>query len=255
MNPPNSYYLNGLMSFLKQVVKPTTMAILYENSNFGTTGAEAMAKEAEKLGIKVVLKEKYERGTRDFRSLLYQVKYLNPDVIYMVSYLMDATLIMRQIKELQIDAKLFAGGAAGFAVPEFIEHAGDAAEYVVTITLWSPQVKYPGAKEFAKKYYERYKEYPSYHGAEAYSALYIIKNVLERAKNWSPEEIREAMKATNMLTPFGPVKFEDKEGYQNQNFIDTLVLQVINGKHETIWPENYATKKYIYPIPKWKDRR
>lgn len=255
MNPPNAYYATGLISFLKEVVKPTSIAILYESSDFGTSGAEDMAKQAEKLGIKVLLKEKYEKGAVDFKPLLSKVKAARPDVIYMVSYVMDASLLMKQIKELRIDAKLFAGGAAGFAIPEFIDNAKDAAEYVVTATLWSPQVKYPGAKEFAEKYKKRYGDYPSYHGAEAYSALYIIKDVLERAKTWSPEEIREAMKATNMVTAFGPIKFEDKAGYQNQNFMDTLVLQVINGEHETIWPEKYASKKYVYPIPRWRDRK
>lgn len=255
MNPPNAYYATGLISFLKEVVKPTSIAILYESSDFGTSGAEDMAKQAEKLGIKVLLKEKYEKGAVDFKPLLSKVKAAMPDVIYMVSYVMDASLLMKQIKELRIDAKLFAGGAAGFAIPEFIDNAKDAAEYVVTATLWSPQVKYPGAKEFAEKYKKRYGDYPSYHGAEAYSALYILKDVLERAKKWSPEEIREAMKATNMVTAFGPIKFEDKAGYQNQNFMDTLVLQVIKGEHETIWPEKYASKKYIYPIPRWRDRK
>jgi branched-chain amino acid transport system substrate-binding protein len=255
MNPSVSYYTSGLRSFLKEVVKPKTIAILYESSDFGTKGAEGMVKDAKRLGMKVVLKEKYESGAVDFKPILSKVKSKRPDVIYMVSYVMDAALLMRQIKELRIDAKLFAGGAAGFAIPEFIENAKDASEYVVTATLWSPQVTYPGAKEFAEKYKSRHGKYPSYHGAEAYSALYVIKDVLERAKTWTPEDIRKAMKETNLVTAFGPIKFEDREGYQNQNFMDTLVLQVINGKHETIWPLEYATKKYVYPIPRWRDRR
>ena len=100
----------------------------------------------------------------------------------MVSYVMDASLLMRQIKELRIDAKLYAGGAAGFAIPEFIQSAKEASEYVVTATLWSPQVAYPGRKEFAEKYKKLFRDYPSYHGAEAYSALYIIKDVLGKGK-------------------------------------------------------------------------
>ena len=173
----------------------------------------------------------------------------------MVSYVMDASLLMKQIKELRIDAKLFAGGAAGFAIPEFINNAKDAAEYVVTATLWSTQAKYPGAREFAEKYKTLFGEYPSYHGAEAYSALYIIKDAIERARSMEPADIRDAMKATKMMTVFGPIQFEDKEGYQNQNFMQTLVLQAIKGKHETIWPEASASAKYIYPIPAWRDRR
>jgi branched-chain amino acid transport system substrate-binding protein len=255
MNPTNAYYASGLMSFLKEVVKPTSIAILYESSDFGTSGAEDMVKQAEKFPMKVLAKEQYEKGAVDFKPILSKVKAEKPDVIYMVSYVMDAALLIRQIKELRIDAKLYAGGAAGFAIPEFIQSAKEAAEYVLTATLWSPQVVYPGAKEFAEKYKKLYKDYPSYHGAEAYSALYIIKDVLARAKSWTPDDIRVAMKATSMMTVFGPIKFEDKEGYTNQNFMDTLVLQVINGQFETIWPQKYATKKYVYPIPRWRDRK
>jgi branched-chain amino acid transport system substrate-binding protein len=255
MNPTNAYYASGMMSFFKEVVKPTTIVILYESSDFGTSGAEDMVKQSEKAGMKVLVKEKYEKGAIDFKPILSKVKTERPDVIYMVSYVMDAALLMNQIKELQIDAKLFAGGAAGFAIPEFIQRGKEASEYVVTAALWSPRVTYSGAKEFAEKYKKRFGDYPSYHGAEAYSTLYVIKDVLTRSKSWNSDDIRDALKTTNLITAFGPIKFEDKEGYTNQNFMDTLVMQVINGQHETIWPQKYASKKYIYPIRRWRDRK
>lgn len=254
-NQVNEHYGDALFDFIRKVVKPKTMAILYESSGFGTSGAEAMAKDAAKAGIKVLLKEKYEAGSVDFKPLLSKVKAAQADIIYMVSYVMDASLLMKQIKELRVDAKLFAGGAAGFAIPEFIDNAKEAAEYVMTATLWTPQLKYAGAKEYADNYKAKYKDYPSYHGASAYAAVYVVKDALERAKDWTPEGIRSALKATNITTAFGPVKFEDKEGYQNQNFIDTFVLQVIKGEHETIWPEKNASRKYIYPLPSWRERR
>lgn len=255
MNPTNAYYAVGFMSLLKEVVKPKSIAILYESSDFGTSGAEDMVTQAKKVGMKVLVKEQYEKGAVDFKPILSKVKAAKPDVIYMVSYVMDAALLMRQIKELRIDASLYAGGAAGFAIPEFIQNAKEASELVMTATLWSPQVAYPGAKEYAEKYKRLYKDYPSYHGAEAYAALYIIKDVLDRAKTWKADDIRTAFKATNMMTAFGPVKFQDKDGYYNQNFMDSLVMQVIKGKHETVWPANYASAKYVYPIPKWRDRK
>jgi branched-chain amino acid transport system substrate-binding protein len=254
MNPTNAYYAVGLLSLFKEVVKPKSIAVLYESSDFGTSGAEDMVKQSEKFGMKVLLKEQYEKGAVDFRPILSKVKAARPDVIYMVSYVMDAALLMRQIKELRIDANLYAGGAAGFAIPEFIQNAKEASELVMTATLWSPQIKYPGAAEYAEKYKKRHGDYPSYHGAEAYSALFVMKDVLTRAKSWTQDDIRVAMKATDMMTAFGPIKFEDKEGYTNQNFMDTLVMQVIKGKHETIWPQKYASAKYVYPIPKWRER-
>ena len=214
-----------------------------------------MERDARKMGAAVVLKEKFETGAIDFRPVLGKVRQAQPDVVYTVSYANEAQLLMKQIKELRIDAKLYAGGAAGFAIPEFIDGAKDAAEYVVSATLWSTQVKYPGAKEFAEKYKSKYGDYPSYHGASAYAALFVVKDALDRAKSMTPDSIRDALKATNIKTAFGPVRFQDKEGYQNQNCMDTLAIQVIKGQFQTIWPKQHASAAYVYPVPGWRERK
>jgi branched-chain amino acid transport system substrate-binding protein len=214
-----------------------------------------MESDAKKRCIEVLLKEKYEAGAPDFKPMLSKVKSLAPDVVYMVSYVMDASLLMKQIKELRLDAKLFAGGAAGFAIPEFIDNARDAAEYVVSATLWTPQVKYRGAREFAEKYRARHGDLPSYHGAAAYSALFVLKAAMTAARDWSPEGIRDGLRGVSLETAFGPVKFENREGYQNQNFVEPLAIQVQGGAFETIWPKEHASKPSIYPVPAWRDRR
>jgi branched-chain amino acid transport system substrate-binding protein len=254
-NPVNAHYADALVSFLAEVAKPKTMAILYETSAFGTSGADAMENDAKKNGIQVVLKEKYEAGAPDFKPILSKVKSLSPDVVYMVSYVMDASLLMKQIKELRLDAKLFAGGAAGFAIPEFTDNAKDAAEYVVSATLWTPQLKYKGSKEFAEKYKAKYQDYPSYHGASAYAALFVLKAAMTAAKDWTTDGIRDGFKGVNLETAFGPVKFENKEGYQGQNFVETLAIQVQKGEFETIWPKALASKPPIFPVPAWRERK
>jgi branched-chain amino acid transport system substrate-binding protein len=254
-NQVNAHYGDAVVDFLKTVVKPKTIAILFESSAFGTSGADAMEKDAASFGARVVLKEKFETGAIDFKPLLSKVKAAQPDVIYTVAYANEAQLIMKQAKELRIDAKLYAGGAAGFAIPEFIKGAQDAAEYVVSATLWTPQLKYPGAREFADRYKAKYGDFPSYHGASAYAALFVTADALNRAKNWTPDAIRDALRATNLKTAYGPVKFEDKEGYQNQNFHETFAIQVQKGEFETVWPKSQASKPYVYPVPSWRDRK
>ncbi|MBI5166457.1 MAG: ABC transporter substrate-binding protein, partial [candidate division NC10 bacterium] len=145
LNQPASAYAEGLQDFLLKVVKPKSMVILFENTLFGTTAGKAMKDWADKKGIAVLLYEPYEAGAIDFKPTLLKVKAANPDIIYMVSYLMDAMLLMRQSRELGLQPKLFAGGAAGFTMPEFGAGAGRAADYVFSATLWAPDAKYPGA--------------------------------------------------------------------------------------------------------------
>ena len=190
----------------------------------------------------------YEAGGIDFKPVLVQVKKLNPDVIYMVSYIMDASLLMKQAKELKITPKMFIGGAAGFTMPEFKKNAGIASEKVISATLWYQNLKYPVAMEYYKKYVARYKSETEYHGAEAYAAAYVIADALKRAKSFNSADVRQALAETYVMTAFGPVKFISYGKFKNQNKLPTYVVQWINGKLELVWPANIATKKFVYPV-------
>jgi len=254
MNPPSSLYNQGLFGLWGIVGKPKTIALLYENTDFGTSTSKAMKEYCEANGIQVLLAEAYQAGSVDFKPILQKVKSLRPDVVYMVSYLMDASLLMRQSKELDINPQAFIGGAAGFTLPEFLQNAADASEYALSGTLWTPQVKYPGAKEFFDNFKKRFDKEPDYHGAEAYAAAYVLADTLRRAKAWTPEDLRASLAETNMMTAFGPVKFVSWGQFTNQNKMDTLVLQVQKKKFETVYPPEAASAKAIYPVPRWRDR-
>lgn len=247
--PPASLYAQGLTSFLDEVVHPETMAIIYEHSDFGLSVARAMRAWCRENDVYIVAYEDYEPGALDFTPLIAQVREANPDVVYMVSYLMDASLLVRQARVQGLKAKLLAGGGAGFVLPDFITNAGEAAENVVTAALWAPSIDYPGAAEFAETYRARYGDYPTYHAAESYACAYVLADVLRRAASTDPERIRVALADTDLLTAFGPVRFEKFEEYTNQSRANTLVLQVFRMKHEVVWPPEVATADYVYPDP------
>lgn len=255
LNPPVSEYAGSLESFLSEVVKPKTAVILNENSLFGTSGAKEFEESCKKLGIKVLMKESYDAGAVDFKPLLAKVKQANPDLVYMISYLMDASLLMRQSMELKMNPKLFAGAAAGFTLPEFPQNAGKASEKIISADLWHQSLPFPGAKEYFEKFKKRYNKDTEYHGAEAYAAMYVIADVLKRAKSFSPEGIKEALSKTDMMTVFGPVKFISYDKKINQNKVDTYVVQWIKGKLEIVWPKKYAKAKYAYPVDWIKERQ
>ena len=94
-------------------------------------------------GVNVVLSEGYQAGGVDFKPILQKVKSLRPDIVYMVSYLMDASLLMRQSKELDINPQAFIGGGAGHTLPEFLQNAADASEFCMSATLWTPAGEVP----------------------------------------------------------------------------------------------------------------
>jgi branched-chain amino acid transport system substrate-binding protein len=207
LNPAVSDYANAAESFYQEIAKPKSAVILFENTLFGTSGSKDAEKTLKAMGISVLLKEGYEHGAVDFKPLLIKVKNANPDLVYMISYVMDASLIMRQSMELDINPKMFVGGGAGFSLPEFYQNAGKAAEGVFSADLWVPTLPFTGAMDYFKNYKKLYGKDTEYHGAEAYAAMQVIADVLKRAKSLSPEDIRQALAATDLMTVFGPVKF------------------------------------------------
>jgi branched-chain amino acid transport system substrate-binding protein len=249
LNPPAKGYTNGLEDFFLNKIKPKSMAIVYENSPYGTSGAMRMMWFCRGNDIDLRAIEPYhkERLRVDyFQHLVDRLKEDPPDVIYMVSYLKDAALLVKTIRESQLNS-LLVGGAGGFTSQKFINEAGNKANHMLTATLWTPQLQYPGTKAYYDQYIKKYATPPDYHGAEAYSALLVAADVLKRADSYSPESIRAALDDTDLITPFGPVKFTSYEKFERQNSLPTQVLQIIDGKFECVWPQEHASSNFIQP--------
>lgn len=256
INPTSSEYFDPFETLIQKVGGIKTMALLYENTQFGQSSAKDVEASAKSAGIQVTVKEGYQAGAIDFKPILSKVKGAKPDIVYMVSYVMDAALLMAQSKELDINPKMFAGGGAGFTLPEFQQKAGAAADYVYSATLWTEDCPYKGGREYCDNYRKRYKSETEYHGAEAYGSLQVVADALKRAKSFSPKDIRDALAATDMMTAFGPVKFISYGKKTQQNKLpSTFVVQWQKGKMETVWPEAYAKKKFLFPTPPWSQRK
>jgi branched-chain amino acid transport system substrate-binding protein len=251
---PASKYTGAFWEMAEQVIKPKNVAIIYENTDFGLSSAKGFKEDCEKRGINIVFDQAYEHGALDFKPMLANMRNTNPEMIFAVSYVMDAAMIVKQMKELDFNTNLFVGGGAGYTMPEFKENAGDASEYVSSTTLWVPSVAWPGASEYFENYKKKYGKEPDYHGAQAYATMYVIADALSRAKDFSNTSIQKALKETDIQTIMGPIKFEDWEGYTNQNKPITYVVQWKNGNLEVIWPENVKSSDYTYPVPKWRER-
>ncbi len=248
LNPPASHYADAMTTLLTEKVTPKTVAIVHENSLFGTKGAKSFSRFCEKAGYKVVLTEGYEHGGIDFKPVLIRIKQLSPDIVYMVSYIMDGSLIMKQAKELKLTPKMFIGGAGGFTLPEFVQNAGLASEKIISSTLWDQVLPFPGTMNYYKKFEIKYNKSTLFLGAEAYSACYVIADVLKRTKSFTNTDIKQALSETDMMTVFGPVKFINWGNMKNQNKATAYVVQWINGKLEVVWPTDHATKSFVYPV-------
>jgi branched-chain amino acid transport system substrate-binding protein len=243
-------YASILLDMALSLGKPKTLAILNENTDFGTSGAKSARAYAEKKGLKVVFEEAYSKGSPDYRSTLVKLKGTNPDLVFMVSYVADAILLMRQSREIGLSPQAFLGAGAGFSTVPFANER-DISRAVFASSQWTPQVGWPGTKEFNQRYIRQFGKEPTYHAATAYAAMMILGEEAAKAGG-DREKIRQGLDSGSWDGVDGPVKFQDFEGYTNQNKHQMLVEQVQNGKHVTVWPREMASGKALWPFPGWK---
>ena len=241
-------YATILLSMAQVLGKPKTIAIINENTDFGTSGAKSAKEYATKHGLTVVAEEAYAPGSPDYRSTLASIKAKNPNIVFMVSYVADAILLMRQSREIGLSPQAFLGAGAGFATVAFAKET-DISNNVFSSTQWTSDVNWPGAKEFATRYRTRFGKEPTYHAATAYESMIIMAQTASKAGN--PQRTRDMLKRGKWNGIMGEVRFADFDGYTNQNRHQMLVEQIQNGVHETVYPPQYVAKKPVYPFPGW----
>lgn len=250
LNAPADQYASSLIDAALAMGKPKTIAFIYENTDFGTSTVKTAKAYVAKKGIKVVAEESYSKGSPDYRSTLTKIKAEKPDLVFMVSYVADAILLMRQSREVGLQPQAFLGGGAGFTTVQFAKEKA-ISNNVFSTTQWTDDVNWPGAKDFFNRYKAKFGKEPTYHAACAYQAM-VIMGETAAANGGDREKTRAGLRAGSWKGIMGEVKFEDYEGFNNQNRHQMLILQIQNGNFETVFPTKFASKKPVFPFPRWK---
>ena len=246
---PAENYLDGLIDMAaKRGLK--TVAIINEDTLFPKASAAGTAEAAKKRGMQVVLQEAYPKGNTDFSALLVKIKAANPDVIAAGTYFDDAVAITRQMKELNVNPKMF-GLTVGGDLPEFYDLLKQNAEYVYGSTQWDESLPYPGQKEFLTAYKKKFKHEPSYHSAAGYAGCLLYADAVKKAGSLDADKVREQLLKMETRTAFGDYKVEP-DGFQVAHKM--VMLQWQDGKRVIVWPDDLANAKPRFPTPEWGKR-
>ena len=244
-----SYFYGILELALKNNL--TKLAIVNEDTVFPNATAAGTAAYARQKGMQVVYQEKYPAKATDVSSMLTKVKAAAPQVLVGGSYEPDGMLITRQMKDLDVNVKMLAF-SVGAANPEFYAGVGPLADYVFGPSMWEPDLKTPGNKEFLDAYKKKWGRDPDYHSATGFAGGQILEAAAKKAGSLDREKLREAF-STLETTTILPGKYKvDETGTQTGHIPVAIQWQ---GKEKVIVsPEGMATGKAKLPMPEWKGR-
>lgn len=255
LSPADQYAAAMLQAAMTMTPKPETVAVLSADDLFSLEVANGAKDWADHNGLKVVYFQKYPVGTADLSAALTSIKSVHPDILIGSGHLQESLLVMKQAQALDVNAKFF-GFTVGPTTPDFVKSLGAAAEYVFASSQWTPDVKYRGplfgsAQDYAKAFQQKYGFVPDYHAAESSASALALQLAIEKAQSIDPQKVRDALASLDAVTFYGRIKF-DATGLNV--YKPMVTVQVQHGRVVTVWPDDVASAKPLYPTPAWSAR-
>lgn len=184
-----------MAKFAANTLKAKTAAIMMDfNAPYSRGLTEFFEKSFTKLGGKVVTKQSYTQGDRDYKGQLTSIRSLNPDVIYVPGYYGEVGVIAKQAKQLDIKAPLLGGD--GWDAPQLWELGGEALNGSYISNHYSVEDPSPAIQKFVNDYKARYNIVPDALAALGYDAMKVLADSLKRSGSTNGQKLRDAIAGT-----------------------------------------------------------
>jgi branched-chain amino acid transport system substrate-binding protein len=223
--------------------KANKVAILFEDTAFGTSTASGLRAAAKAANVEIVMDEAYPLGITDVTPLINKLRASKAQIVFPVSYLNDSLLIVRALRQQKLNIPI-VGGSAGYVIPDFAQALGDYANGVLSIC----SANYDLARDLTERYRKRFKAFMVHEALEHAVSLDVLAQAINAAKSASPEEIGKTLRSMTFTEGWakamtnGTVKF-DQTGLNVH--AEPVMVQWQNNELVTVWPTKFAKGKFI----------
>lgn len=258
-NPTSKSFGEAIIEGVRDVVAPALktdpkalrIAIIHEDSLYGTTIAGFQKEQAAKHGLNIVETLPYSAKAVDLSSLILRLKGSKADVVLQTSYLNDTILFFNQAKAAGYKPKAFIGAGGGYSMTDSATALGDTINGVFSVDFTQYATREegaPGLSQFVNLYQKRYGSAPhSGHSLANYTGAKAFLDVLASANSTDRDKIRTAVlsyKKKIGTTPSG-WGFEFGEDGQNKLARPNL-MQWQKGKLVTVYPKAAAVAEPVF---------
>jgi branched-chain amino acid transport system substrate-binding protein len=247
-------YTQFLSELKKDGRKIDTIAIVNENTEYGTSVAGSINEAAKRAGITVAAQIPYNANSTDVSGQVLQLKQTQPDAVIFISYTADTILYFKTLKNLDYLPTIIIGDDAGFSDPAFIPNVGDLAQGAINRSAWD--VGTPGSSSYKinEMFKTKYGRDLDDTSARWMQGFLVLADAINRAGSTEPSKIQEALRKTDLkpnelMIGYRGVKFDET----GQNTLSATYLIQLQGKeYKSVWPQDRATTKLIWPMTGWR---
>lgn len=246
-------YFQFLNDLKKSGKKIDRIAVVNENTDYGTSVGASIVQAAKSAGVTVAAQIAYNANSSDVTAQVLQLKTLKPDAVIFVSYTADIILYFKTMKNLDYLPPIIIGDDSGFSDPAFIPNVGNLAQGAINRSAFDTGK--PGSNSYIvnEMFKQKYGRDLDDTSARWLQGFFVLVDAINRAGSTSPEKIQAALKATDLkpdqlIMGYNGVKF-DATG---QNILSaTYLIQLQGNRYVSVWPADRATAKLQWPMKGW----
>jgi branched-chain amino acid transport system substrate-binding protein len=246
-------YAQFLTDLKKSGTRINNIAVVNENTDYGTSVAASILDAAKAANIPVAAQIAYSANSSDVNAQVLQLKSTNPDVVIFVSYTSDIILYFKTMKNFDYLPPIIIGDDAGFSDPSFIPNVGDLAQGAVNRSAFD--IGKPGTNSYIidQMFKAKYGRDLDDTSARWMQGFFVLADAINRAGSTEPDKIQAALRATDLkpdqlMIGYSGVKFDDT----GQNILaSTFLIQLKGKEYVSVWPADRATSKIELPMKGW----
>ena len=212
-----------------------TIALMYANDDaFSKSGFDVMKAAAEKAGLTIVTIEAFGSKDTDFSAQLTKVRALKPDAVGISALVEPVSGVLLQARQLGFGRETLFIGGNGSNSPKLGEIAGQAADGLIVGSPWFVGKTDEANARFVAAFQAKNGRLPDQFAAQAYDAMYIMADALNRAGEADSGKLRDALAATRTSGVMGPFSFTP--GRDPASTEGVVVLEMRGGKFGVLAP-------------------
>ncbi|EFI52038.1 branched-chain amino acid ABC transporter substrate-binding protein [Afipia sp. 1NLS2] len=202
-------------AYLLKHYKGKNIAILNDKTTYGKGLADETKKALNAGGIQEKMFESYNKGDKDFNSIVSRLKRENIDLVYVGGYHQEAGLILRQMRDQGLKTVMMAGDAMNDK--EFASITGPLA--AGTLFTFGPDPRNrPDAKAIVDKFKAKNVD-PEGYTLYTYAAFQVWSQAAAKANTTDPQKVATAIKAGEWNTVIGPLSFDAKGDIKQTGYV------------------------------------
>ncbi|WP_433237188.1 ABC transporter substrate-binding protein [Actinomadura nitritigenes] len=206
--PTSTTYDETLAKYVVDDKKMKKIAMISNNGSYGKGEHDAFLKALTDRGVKPVADEVVTTDQKDFSAQLTKIRQRSPEVVFVGSEEVESGLIVKQARDLGIDAPF--AGAAPQGTPVYRDTAGvkNVEGTIVSSPYLSNDVS-DASKKFAAAYKAAYGEDAELHGAKAYDGTSILLTALKNSKVATGKKLADAIRAVRYQGLLGDFRYDE----------------------------------------------